>query len=323
MLTSFHHDGAKVRQGIPSSEWKSILDSGKGLLWVDMEDPTEEEVDFLADIFDFHSLSIEDCIFPLDRPKIDDYDNYLFITFHAMNATGTLTRTEDLKILELNIYIGANYVVTFHDEPIPVLNQLRSKCSMQSSLLTRGADFLLHLVMDNVVDEMTRILGRLEDRLDVIEDNVIADREGALEEINEFKNVVSKFRKVSGPHRDVVGLLMNKSFSFISDHQVIYFKDVHDHLVNNHDTTNLLREMIVNSLDSYMSVLSKKTNVVIKVLTIATVIFMPLNLIASLYGMNFSTMPGLDSAFGFYYVLAAMLISAFFLIWLLRRIRWI
>lgn len=323
MLHSFWWDGVKVRQNIPSTEWKEYIDSGKGLLWVDMDNPTEAEVDLLADVFDFHSLSIEDCIFPVDRPKVDDYENYLFIIFHGMNVKGALESADDLEILELNIYIGANYVVTFHEDPLPLLNQLRSKCSMQASLLTRGPDFLLHLIMDNVVDEMTRILGRLDDKMDVLEDSITADDEGALVEINKFKNIISKYRKISGPHRDVIGMLMNKSFSFISDHQVIYFKDIQDHLVNIHDTTNRFREMIANSLESYHSMLSKKTNIVMKVLTIVTVTFAPLNLIASIYGMNFASMPGLGWEYGFYVVIASMLVIMIVLIWLLRKIRWI
>jgi len=240
-----------------------------------------------------------------------------------MNVKGALESPEDLEILELNIYVGANYVVTFHEDPLPLLNQLRSKCSMQSSLLTRGPDFLLHLIMDNVVDEMTRIIGRLEDRMDLLEDSINADDEGAFIEINKCKNIISKYRKISGPHRDVIGMLMNKSFSFISDHQVIYFKDIQDHLVNIHDTTNLLREMIANSLDNYHSMLSKKTNVVMKVLTIATVTFAPLNLIASIYGMNFAWMPGLEWYYGFHVIIAAMVIIMIVLIWLLRKMRWI
>lgn len=323
MIHSYWWDGVKVRQNIPSSEWKDLMNLGKGLLWVDMDSPTEDEVDLLADIFEFHSLSIEDCIFPIDRPKVDDYDDYLFIIFHAMNARQPLMQAEDLEILELNIYIGSNYLVSFHEDALPTMNHLRSKCSMQSSLLTKGPDFLLHLIMDNIVDDMTKILTRLEDKLDVLEDNIVADHEGALQEISEFKNLISKFRKISGPHRDVVGLLMTKSFSFISDHQVIYFKDIQDHLVHIHDTTNLFREMIANSLDSYMSMLSKKTNVVMKVLTVVTVIFMPLNLIASLYGMNFTWMPWLDSSYGFIGVIISMVLITVALIWGLRRLRWI
>lgn len=286
MIHSFHFDGAAVRQNVSREEWKDILAGGKGLLWVDLDAPTEDEIDVLTEIFDFHTLSIEDCILPNHRPKLDDYDRYLYIIFHALDLRRPVRDAESLDILELNIYIGANYLVTFHEDPIPIMNQLRARCSAQPSLLGKGPDFLLHLLMDNIVDEMTRILDRIEDRLDAIENQILADAEGALAEINEFKGLVSKFRKIAGPHRDVVRLLMSQTFSFIDTHRVIYFKDIHDHLIAINETATMLREVIASTMDTYLSMVSKNLNVVMKFLTICTVIFMPLNLIAGIGGMS-------------------------------------
>ncbi|MEK8023153.1 MAG: magnesium/cobalt transporter CorA [Candidatus Hydrogenedentota bacterium] len=322
MIHSYWWDGSKVHQNIPPAEWKSIIDGDKGLLWIDMEDPIEDEIDYLSDIFDFHTLSIEDCILPVHRPKIDDFDDYIFVIFHAMAVKNTLTRAEDLDILELNLYIGAHYIVSFHEDVIPLMNHVRSRCSMQPSLMTKGSDFLLHLLMDSVVDETTHILQRLEEKLDVIEDNILADKEGSIAEINEFKSIVSKVRKIVVPQLDVVRLLMNKSFSFISDHQVIYFRDIYDHLMTVNDTTHLFREVIASTLDSYLSMLSKKLNDVMKVLTVMTIIFMPLNLIASIYGMNFDVMPELRWEQGYYMVLLVMATIVLAQVWLFRKLKW-
>jgi magnesium transporter len=290
MIHSFHFNGSAVRQSVPREEWKGILDSRLGLLWLDLDAPTEDEIDILTEIFDFHTLSIEDCILPNHCPKLDDYDRYLFIIFHALSLRQPVRDADSLEILELNIFVGPNYLVTFHDDPIPIMNQLRARCSAQHSLLGKGPDFLLHLLMDNVVDEMTRILDRIEDRLDAIEDKILADEEGALVEINEFKGLISKFRKIAGPHRDIVRMLMSQTFSFIDSHQAIYFKDIHDHLIAINETATMLREVIASTLDTYLSMVSKKLNVVMKFLTIFTVIFMPLNLIAGIGGMSEFTM---------------------------------
>lgn len=293
MIHSFHYDGTRLRQNVPVEEWRGLMSADKGLFWVDLEDPTEDEIDYLTDVFGFHDLTVEDCILPNHRPKVDDYTDYLFIIFHAMALKNGLVNADNLQILELQFYLGNHYLVTFHEDPILLVNQTRTRVTMHPALMAKGSDFLLHILMDAVVDEMTRILDRMEDKLDTIEDRILADEEGALQEMNEFKAVVSKFRKFAGPHRDVIRALMSQTFAFISDRRVIYFKDIHDHLVSINETANMFREIMASTLDSYLSMVQKKMNDVVKVLTVFTVIFMPLNLIAGIGGMSeFSMMAG-------------------------------
>jgi magnesium transporter len=322
MIHAFWCEDSQIRLNVPSTEWHSLMESGKGLLWVDMDAPTEDEIDLLSDVFRFHTLSIEDCIFPNHRPKIDDYGSYIFVIFHAMALKAALATAENLEILELNIYVGRNYLVTFHEDPIVLVNQIRTKCSMNPSLMSKGSDALLHLIMDSVVDDLTRLLDKLEDKLDVTEDKILADEEGALMEINEFKGLLSKFRKVSGPQRDVVRMLMSQDFAFISDHRVIYFKDIHDHLVSINENANLLREVIASTMESYLSMVQKKMNDIMKVLTVATVILMPLNLVAGIYGMNFKHMPELQWPYGYYFTLLLMVAIVVSLVLYFKKVKW-
>lgn len=312
MIHSLYHDGATLHQDVPPDEWPAILRSGRGLLWVDLDDPNEKEIDVLTDIFNFHQLTVEDCIFPNHRPKLDDYDDYLFIIFHAMQLQSGTVNADNLNILELQFYLGNRYLVTFHEDPILLLNQTRTRCQMQPGLLAKGSDFLLHILMDGVVDEMTRILDRLEDKLDALEDRILADEEGSLAELNEFKAVTSKFRKFSGPYRDVVRILMSQSFDFISDRRAIYFKDIHDHLVSINETANLFREIMSSTLDSYLSMVQKKMNDIMKILTVLTAIFMPLNLLAGIGGMSeWSMMTNPENPMKIWWVVSYMI---FFLI---------
>lgn len=322
MIHAFWCEDSRLRSHVPQSEWRSLLDSGKGLLWVDMEAATEDEMDLLSDLFQFHSLSIEDCIFPNHRPKIDEYGSYLFIVFHAMALRNSMATAENLEILELNIYLGSNYLVTFHEDPIVVINQIRTKCSMNSGLMAKGPDALLHHIMDSIVDDLTRLLDKVEDKLDIIEDAILADEEGALLAINEFKGLLSKFRKVAGPQRDVVRMLMSQELAFISDHRVIYFKDIHDHLISINENANMLREVISSTMDSYLSMVQKKMNNIMKVLTVVTIVMMPLNLIASIYGMNFKHMPELSMPHGYLLILLLMHAIAATLILYFRKIKW-
>ncbi|PIU46513.1 MAG: magnesium and cobalt transport protein CorA [Candidatus Hydrogenedentes bacterium CG07_land_8_20_14_0_80_42_17] len=324
MLQVFWSDSSGVKQQIPSEEWKALLLDPKGLLWVDIENPTEDELDLLSDVYEFHPLSIEDCIFPNHRPKIDDYEEYLFVIFHSMAIKGDVYSQENLDILELNIYLGPNYIVTVHEDPIPVIRQVKTKCSMNNSLLCKGTDFLLHLIIDTVVDDETRIFDRIEDKLDEIEDEIIADKGGALEKINEFKGLLSKFRKVSGPQRDVIRMMMSHSFSFISTHQVIYFKDIHDHLISINENTTLMKEMIASMMESYYSMISKKLNDVMKILTVVTIIFLPLNLITGFYGMNLQYLPPESQwEYSNVFIILFMLLIAVTLVLFFRKKKWI
>lgn len=315
MIHSYHFDGAVLRQNVPVEEWRALMSANKGLFWVDMEDPTEDEIDYLTDIFGFHDLTVEDCIFPNHRPKVDDYTDYLFIIFHAMALKNGVVDANNLQVLELQFYLGNHYLVTFHEDPILLVNQTRTRVTMHPALMAKGSDFLLHLIMDAVVDEMTRILDRMEDKLDVIEDRILADEVGALQEMNEFKAAVSKFRKFAGPHRDVIRALMSQSFEFISDRRVIYFKDIHDHLVSINESANLFRELMASTLESYLSMVQKKMNDVMKVLTVFTVIFMPLNLIAGIGGMSEFTMMTGSGAHNWIWAYAAFSCAMFLIGW--------
>ncbi|MBL4888746.1 MAG: magnesium/cobalt transporter CorA [Candidatus Lindowbacteria bacterium] len=322
MLHAIWHNGSEIVRDVPLDDWPKILESQEGLLWVDLDNPSGDELDLLSDIFKFHPLAIEDCVLPHQRPKIDDYDSYLFVIFHALSFHSPQSTEKDLDVLELNLFVGPNYVVSMHEDSITQVGRVRSKCIVQPAMMTKGSGFLLHAILDQIVDDMMQFLVILEDKLDEIENMIMLADEDSINELYTFKELISKFRKVAGPQRDVVRLLTSEKFAFIDAHQTIYFKDVFDHILNVTETVNHIREVVSKANEQYLSMVSRKMNDVMKVLTVVLTIFLPLQLIAAIYGMNFKNMPELDWQYGYFGILFVMSLVAIGMAALFRRLKW-
>lgn len=322
MIFAAWYDGAQLTIGIPPEKWAELLAKKSGLLWVDIEAPLEDEIDYLTDIFKFHPLAVEDCVIPFHRPKIDEYDDHLYIIFHAIGMRTEMEVPKSVEILELNIFIGQNYVVTFHEDPIPQVAQIRSRCNIKTNLMNRGPGFLIHGIMDQIVDDMTRQLAYLEDYLDSIEDMVISGSEKSMTELDKFKSLVTEFRKIAGPQRDVVRMLSSNTFAIIEPTQALYFRDILDHLLIVTETVTHIRDGISATVDTYISVVNRQMNNVMKALTVVIAIFLPLQFITGIYGMNFRYMPELNWESGYYLVLALMGLVGIFMALLFRKLRW-
>lgn len=283
MLTIFVHERGETRQAASiAPEW---LRPGTGVsLWVDMSAPTAEELELLRTPFGFHPLSIEDAVSAVHHPKVESYDGYLYLILHGIDyqAAQTAFATHDT-----DFFLGPNYLVTIHDGKTRSVAAVHEVCSRHAQVLGEGPAAVMHRIIDQMVDNYRPEIEKLEEQLDELETCVFEDpRPDLVRSILKVKSDIRALRRISLPQRDAVARLARREFPQISDELVYRFRDVYDNLVRVADESLLFQDRVASILDAHLSSTSNRLNQVMKVLTVITVIFMPLTLIAGLYGMN-------------------------------------
>jgi magnesium transporter len=304
---------------------RRALADPQGLLWLDLESPSPEEAAVLSDVFDFHPLTIEDCLAPrFDPPKIDDYGRYLFVVAHGVDE---YVRGRELEPAELDLYLGANYVVSSHLAPMAAVRRLLERCQRGSPVLDRDAGFLLHTLLDGLVDDMLPVVDDLDETVDRVEEQVLADpQRSTLQEILLVRRNTMRLRRFTNAEREIANRLSRGEFpALVREEAHIYFRDVYDHLVRIEYLVESVRDLADGALNTYLSVVSNRLNEVMKVLTAAAAIFLPLALIPAVYGTNFSrnTWPPWDEPWGFGVMVGAMVALGGALAFFFRRRGWI
>lgn len=305
---------------LPFEELKKLLPQKDVYIWVDMEQATEDEFHILEDVFDFHPLAIEDCTNASHYPKIDNFQDYLFMVIHAVNFT---SHEEELSTKELNLFLGDNYVVTYHARPIKSVIQAKRRCVEDpEEIMGQGADFLVYTIIDALVDNFIPILNAMDHKIDEVEDEIFVGESDVLGEIINLRNDIIYLRKVIRPQRNMFNQLSKGNFPCIRKDNLIYFSDIYDQLFRIAEQGDGFRDMIKGILDTHLSLNSHKMNEIMKTLTIVSTIMLPLTLITGIYGMNFRYMPELHSEWGYFSVLGVMFLIALSLITYMKRKKW-
>lgn len=307
--------------GVPPERVAEVVRGGVGLLWLDLggEDHTESEA--LLTGFGFHPLAIDDALRESHVPKVDDYEDYLYIVLHAIQFQ---PEGSEVNTLELDIFLGRTYLVTHHREPIPALEAVWKLAQRGERHVVRGTDFLLYELADRVIADFMPVVDALDEAIDQVEDDVFSHpTPHVLNRIFSLKRAVLHLRRVIAPEREVLNRLARDDYAVIDPRDRVYFRDVYDHLVRLYDINEALRDLVGGALDTYLSVTSNRINEIMKVLTVVTVALMPPTLVASFYGMNFANLPLLTHIWG--WVFAFILIVASFvgpLLYLRQRGWW-
>jgi len=304
------------------SRVSSYINNKDTHLWVDIQKPTQEEMAFLEKHFLFHPLAIEDSMTTIQRPKIDKYDNYLFIVLHA----ATLAPHKDKATsLELDTFVGENYIVTVHSKPIPSVTSTWERCLKNTGLMAQGAAHLFYFLADALVDNYFPILEKLDREIQKVEDSVFSNTTSqTLSKIFELKENVFTLRKILGPQREAMNILARGGYLPIIPAKLsIYFRDVSDLLARINDNLDGQRDMLASALDGYVSTTSRKLNEIMKVLTIIATIMMPLTLISGIYGMNFKFMPELTWRYGYLAIIGVMLAIAIGMLMFFKKKKWL
>ena len=318
MITSFYYKkGGQVETNLSRARLFSALGEKDGLLWVDFEAPTEFESDMLVEIFNFHPLAVEDCITDHSEPKVDDYEEYLFLVVHALTMVQNNGQKE-LSTIELNVFLGPNYVVTFHKAPVESVAQDLLKTQQKpAGMMSAGPDLLVHTILDHLVDRYLPALHQYEEKVDLLEKDIFSKSPSRekLATLLQLKQDISTLRRIVGPQRDTIHFLTRNAGHLIKAKHLIYFRDISDHLFRISSLANGMHDHLTSMLEVYFSYLSSELNVVMKRLTVVATLAMPAAMIASIYGMNFRVIPWSTHEYGFWAVViltAAVTAGMFF-----------
>jgi len=324
MIRALHRtESGELHTQVRLHELKNELASGKGLLWVDLDTADPEGRPLLEQDFGFHALAVDDCYNGhLDTPKIDDYEAYLFIQAQSIDYS---TRANRLDLTEIGLFLGPHYVVTVHDQPVPPLDQLFSRAEENAHFIARGTDFLAQAILDVMVDQILPVVEEMDEELDELERGILdtPDRD-LLSQVLLLKRNTLRLRRSILPQRDLVNRLSRGEFpKLIRPEALIFFRDVYDHVIRIESLLDGLRDLADSALNSYLSSVNNRLNEIVKVLSVVTVIFLPLTLIASIFGTNLDYSPfGLTLKSGFFVMLGAMLALAAAMVTYFHRRGW-
>jgi magnesium transporter len=309
------------QEDVQPADIKELFRSKHNIVWADVADPTSEDFTELAAEFDFHPLSIEDCRNAHQRPKVEEYQGYYFIVLYEAELVGP---ENHLELRELNIFLGANYLVTVHSRPIRAVETAARLWSEWTDRAEHGAGLLAYLLMDAIVDDYLPLLDTMSERMDELEDQIFGEFDSrSIEEIFRIKKQLLWLRRSITPLRDVFNTMLRREQPIFARETHVYFQDVFDHIIRVADTIDTLRDMLGSTMDAYLSIQSNRMNMVMKRLTSIATILMSVTLIAGIYGMNFEFMPELHSRYGYVFALLAMWLIGFTLYLYFRKIKWL
>ncbi len=295
-----------------------------GHLWVHVDSTSRQQLAILEKLFGFHPLAIEDVLNPASRPKVDQYDNYLFVTIRAVRFVSETDDPYDLETGNLYFFLGSNFLVTVHAGPSQSVDHVAEICLRTPDLLSRGSARLMHQIMDVAIDAYFPILEQVDDFLDSLEERVFASfDESALRDIFAVKRMILSLRRYLAPQREIFNVLSNRPSALLTSDVQLYFRDVYDHMLRINDSLDTYRDLLSTTMESYLSQVSNRLNQVTKGLSVVATLSVPFVVVSGMWGMNFSSVPLADHAYGFVIMLVLQLALGFGLIGLLRWRKWL
>lgn len=306
----YREGSGHVEEGFTVDQLPELLKDEQAVFWVDMESPAEADDHVLLDIFKFHPLTVEDCRLNRHHPKVEEFPDYIYFIVHAVRTDGSSDR---FNTIELDGFLGRNYVVTYHHESFPSIVKVKQAVRSSPVSCQRGSAFLLHQIIDGIVDDYLPVMDDFDERINVLEDDIFAFNRAnkeILEEILGLKRSVLRIKRISSKQLEVLYRMSHGQFPLISGAVLPFYRDIYDHLVRVSDLAESYRDLISGSLEAYLSVVSNRLNEIMKVLTIFSAVMLPLTFIAGVYGMNFENMPELHSRYGYYGAWGIMILVA-------------
>lgn len=301
-----------------SSEHLRLPD--RGFVWVDVQGQTHDELVLLGERFGLHPLALEDCEHLDQRGKLEDFGDHLFLVVHGFTAG---KNPWELTLHELHIFFSARFVLTVHMEPHPALDGLWKSVQADPLSAERGTDHLLYRLCDLLADANFPVLERLSDEVEALEDRVLAPKgEDPMPSFIALKRALSHMRRVLSPQRDVFGQLLRRESPLVTEATTAYFRDIYDHLVRVVELVEVERELLGNARDAWFALLSQRTNEIMKRLTMASIIFLPLTFITGFFGMNFAHLPFDNDALMLTMIASMLLVPVSMLVWF-RQVKWL
>jgi magnesium transporter len=303
------------------SDISEIIKRKDAFVWLDIQDPQEQDIALLRDEFRFHRLAIEDATKHHERPKIESHEGYYFLVFYALHYDSERNR---LHGHAMSLFVGANYLVSVHKGQIPAIGQTIERWQKNEERFENDAGALLYELFDTIVDDYFPVIDQLAERVESIEEQIFERfREEALQDVFGLKRDLLHVRRIVAPERDVLNILIRREVPIFDRSTILYLQDVYDHIVRITDSIDTYRDLLSSALDAFLSVQSNRLNQVVKVLTIASIVLMSDALIAGIYGMNFEFMPELHWPYGYPFALGLMLAIGVGLVLFFRWRKWL
>ncbi len=300
-----------------------ILRHGK-ITWVNVERPTRDEIEWLRQNYPFHPLHLDDCLSKIQRPKIDEEDQYLFIVLHfpVFNKMARVTVAS-----EVDVFVGPDYFVTSHAGDLKPLRRLFQECqgnpARRQELMGRSTGYLLYQVVDRLVDYCFPILNKIDANIEAVEDTIFEeDVRQTVRDISVIRRDIINFRRIIKPQIPVIASLEHKQTPFLQEDLEAYFGDIADHVAKIWDILEDYKEVIEGLADTNDSLTSHRLNEIIKILTTISVVILPMTLVTGIYGMNI-LLPVQEDPMAFALVMGVMLVIAVGMLAYFRRRGWV
>ncbi len=291
--------------------------------WINIDDIHQVEImEKIGTHFGIHPLVLEDIMHTAQRPKIEEFEDYIFVVVKMIYFDD---KKNDIEAEQLSIILGPNFVISFQEKEGDVFDHVRERIRRNKGRIRKmKADYLAYVLIDTIVDHYFIVLEKLGEKIEGMEEELVTNPTPVtLQTIHTLKRELIFLRKSIWPLREVISVLERGELSLIHKSTGIYLRDVYDHTIQVVDTVETFRDMVSGMLDIYLSSISNKMNEVMKVLTIIATIFIPLTFVAGLYGMNFKYIPELEWHWGYFAVLFVMVIIGFGMVMYFRNKKWL
>lgn len=316
--TSVLHSDGRVERDVPVTE--AYRPPEGSTAWVDMEEPTAEELQLLSERWKFHSLAVEDCIHRQRLSKFERYPTHGFIVFHGLDRS---TPDVPLDTIAVRVFLRPGLVVSVHPKGSGALEHVWDVLKLYPERVGSTAERLVHAIMDAIVDDFMRLLYDLEERVDLLEERAYQAGDRAIAgDLVRMRRDLLYVRRVVLPQREVVRRFIDTEDTTFTSEGRVYFRDVLDHIEVIHDTTNLLLEVCNGALQIRSEIINARLNTVMKYLAVVSTMLLPMTVISGAFGMNFDVIPLSHDPHGFGYAVGMMLVSALALLVVFRVRRW-
>ena len=309
----------KLRHDLSTPEIRDVIQKGTGELWIDMRVTSRQCIAMLDNVFAFHPLAVEDVLNPMSRVKVDEYPGFLFAIIRGVKLREQTADPYDTETFNISFFLGPNYLVTVHGGESPVFSAVMERIERHPDLLKRGAEHVMHAIMDAAIDEYFPLLDQIDEFIDGLEERVFTKFEqGAVHEIFQVKRLVLGLRRHLSPQREVFNVLSNRPTPLMAPEMQVYFRDIYDHSLRINDSLETYRELLSSTLESYLSQVSNKLGQITKGLSVIATISIPFVVVSGMWGMNVTHIPLAQNAHAFWDLLAVQLGFAAILLIALR-----
>lgn len=281
-----------------------------------------KEIERVGEHYKLHPLIQEDIVTVNQRPKIDDYGEYLFIVFKMLHYN----ENNEFINEHVSLVLGDDYVLTFQEADGDVFDDLRERLeNAKGRIRNASSDYLMFAILDAVIDNYFNVIEVMSDKIEILEDQLFEDEveDDITKDIQELKKEILKIRRAVFPLREVINRLEKTETPLIEERTNNYIRDLYDHIIQVSESVDIYREMIWGLMDMYMTTISNKMNEVMKVLTIMASIFIPLTFMAGIYGMNFEYIPELQFKYGYFVLWGAMILVFVGMLFYFKRRKWL